>query len=117
MRKILFISFVLINLLSGCEVETVESSPEVGPNGSWFLGGVDGGVYLNVIEDDNPNDKIYDAEIYFDGDKTIWYKGPLKLVGNDAFSPENKKLYVAWDGTVLILKEGYLEPTQPIPPI
>ena len=100
--------------MSGCVIE--EDPPKAGPNGSWWVGGLDGGVFLKVTDDGNPNDLFYHGVIYFESDKTVWYKGQLKLVGDTSFSPEDKDRYEGWDGERLHLKNGvYLEATQPIP--
>jgi hypothetical protein len=109
--KTIFLSVIF--LIVACSVETVEKT---GPDGSWWLGGDDGGVFVKVTDDENFNDNMYTGAIYFDGTQKIWYKGPLRLVGNIQFSPENRAQYLFWDGEKLHLKDAaYLEPTQPIP--
>lgn len=110
------LTFVLMCFfLASCTIETEEKS---GPEGSWWLGGDDGGVYIKIQEDSNPNDNLYQGAIYFDGNQSVWYKGEFKLVGNIKFSPENHAQYQFWDGEKLHLVESsYLEPTQPIPPL
>lgn len=113
--KIKLAASLLLFLLSSCTIETDEKA---GPDGSWWLGGDDGGVFVNIQEDSNPDDNLYQGVIYFDNNQEIWYKGEFELVGNIKFSPENREQYVFWDGEKLhLLDSSYLQPTQPIPPL
>jgi hypothetical protein len=106
---------VIFSLIAACSVETVEKT---GPDGSWWLGGDDGGVFVKITDDENLNDNMYIGAIYFDGTQKIWYKGPLRLIGSIQFSPANREQYLFWDGEKLHLKDSaYLEPTHPIPPM
>ena len=101
-------------LITAC---SIEEQTKVGPNDSFWLGGADGGVFIDIKDDDDPNDQIYVGTIYNDGDQTIWYQGPFKLVSTSAFAVDNRDLYSFWDGEKLYLKDGsYLEPVNPIPP-
>lgn len=109
--KLIFFLF----LLSACSVETEEKA---GPNGSWWLGGADGGVFVRIQDDGNPDDDIYQGEIYFDHTQKIWYQGKFQLVGKLKFELENHAQYQFWDGEKLYLIESsYLEPIAPIPPL
>lgn len=106
---------IIATLLFACAFEKVEKS---GPDGSWWLGGDDGGVFIKVIDDHNFHDKLYVGAIYFDSNHKIWYRGPMRLVGDIDFVPENREQYLFWDGEKLHLNESsYLEPMQPIPPL
>jgi len=112
MRISIFL-FVLMPIFLSCSIETEE---KIGPNGSWWLGGEDGGVFVKIQEDANLEDEFYQGVIYFDGNKNIWYKGEFKLVGDINFSPDDHGQYQFWDGEKLYLKNSaYLEPTSPIP--
>ena len=107
---------LLIFMSVACTSEKIPTPP--GPNGSWWLGGDDGGVYIDIKDDDNSDDKIFVGTIYNDADNTIWYQGPLRLVGNIEFAVNNRDLYLFWDGERLHLKESsYLEAVNPIPPL
>jgi hypothetical protein len=87
-----------------------------GPNGSWWVGSGDGGVFINIIDDENTTDKIYTGTIYFDHDQSIWYQGKLKLIGDIKFSPDDHSLYQGWDGERLhLINTAYLEAIEPIP--
>lgn len=92
--------------------------PPQGPTGSWWLGGADGGVFIDFKDDDNIHDKLYSGTIYYDADQTVWYRGPFKLIGDLAFNVENHEQYLAWDGERLYLQESsYLQPVNPVPPL
>ncbi len=76
----------------------------------------DGGVFVDIKDDNNRNDATYYGTIYFDSDKTIWYQGPFKLVGNINFQVDNHEQYSGWDGERLHLQDSsYLEAVNPIP--
>lgn len=112
MRNTFLILLIIVGV--ACTSEEIPTPP--GPNGSWWLGGVDGGVFIDIKDDENLNDNIFIGTIYFETDKSIWYQGPLRLVGNIDFSVNNHDQYVTWDGERLHLKESsYLEAVNPIP--
>ena len=103
-------------VFSACSVEVDEEKK--GPEGSWWLGGADGGAYIKIEEDKNINDNIYQGVIFFDYDKTVWYRGPFKLVGDIKFKIDNHDLYLFWDGEkVHLQKNSYLEALDPVPPL
>ena len=107
---------ILTFILSACTDETY--SPPQGPEGSWWLGGDDGGVFVKITDDENTHDDIYSGTIYYDADQTIWYEGSFKLVGSLKFSVDDHNLFLAWDGERLYLKESsYLEAINPVPPL
>jgi len=111
--KILLI-ILLVLVIGACTTES-NTAPQ-GPEGSWWLGGADGGVFVDIKDDNNRNDAIYYGTIYFDSDKTIWYQGPFKLVGNINFQVDNHEQYSGWDGKRLHLQDSsYLEAINPIP--
>ncbi len=108
----------LVILLSALMLMSCSSEELVlaGPNGSWWVGSDDGGVFINIIDDEIATDKIYTGTIYFDNDQSIWYQGKLKLIGNIEFSPDNHTLYQGWDGERLLLTNAaYLEAIEPFP--
>ncbi|ABC29085.1 hypothetical protein HCH_02259 [Hahella chejuensis KCTC 2396] len=116
-----YLLLTLLLSLTGCSVEFGPEPVKEGPAGAVWAGGADGGVFVSVKEDSNPNDRIYLGKIYFEHDSSIWYDGRLELVGDIAFDPSDKTQYSGWDGEVLHLKNkgGYLksldEPREPTP--
>jgi hypothetical protein len=115
MKTRLITTALTLLVLSACNVETITTAKE-GPEGSWWLGGLDGGAYIKITEDNNPDDNLYQGVIFFDYDKTVWYRGPFKLIGNLDFSIDDHDPYLAWDGERLYLKQSsYLEAVNPIP--
>ncbi len=111
MHRFLLVSFITL-LFCACSTEVSEPT---GPEGSWWIGGVDGGVFVDVEDDENPADRIYTGTIYYDSDQTVWYQGRLRLEGEINFSPEDKTAYLGWDGERLLLIEAsYLEAIDPV---
>ncbi|MCK4709371.1 MAG: hypothetical protein KAU21_12200 [Gammaproteobacteria bacterium] len=112
MRSILII--ILFSIIGACSSEKI-SVPQ-GPEGSWWLGGADGGVFVNITDDQNINDDLYIGTIYFDADQAIWYQGPFKLIGDLKFQVNDHSQFLAWDGENLYLKESSsLKAVNPIP--
>jgi hypothetical protein len=100
--------------LIACNSE-VHKVPQ-GPTGSWWLGGDDGGAFIDIKDDGNVNDRIYFGTVYYDADREVWYRGPFRLVGSLNFDVNNHNQYLGWDGERLYLKESsYLEPINPVP--
>jgi hypothetical protein len=111
-----FIALFVLFLIGACSVE--HDKEKKGPENSWWLGGADGGVYIKILENENLDNKLYQGVIFFDHDKTVWYRGPFKLVGNINFSVDNHDLYLFWDGERVHLKESsYLDAIEPVPPL
>lgn len=88
-----------------------------GPEGTWWLGGVDGGSFVKVEDDENNSDRIYSGVVYYDNEeRSLAYKGRLRLKGEFPFDPTDKEHYEVWDGENLHLKDGaYLEVLDPFP--
>ncbi len=109
---LLIFSFTLISC------EQYQAPDSNGPNGSWWVGGVDGGVYVFIEDDKNTSDNIYLGTIYYENDKTVWYKGKFKYNIKMPLDYNNKKLYSGWDGERLFLKDNtYLKAIDKIPPL
>jgi len=64
------------------------------------------GAYIKITEDKILNDRFYLGVIFFDQDKTVWYRGPFKLVGDTKFSIDDKNSYLFWEGELLHLKQN-----------
>ena len=114
-RWLAMIVVTLATFTMGCETE---SEPKAGPNGSWWVGGADGGAFVLVKDDGNPNDDLYTGAIWFDQDQSLWYEGPLRLVGKTSINPDDRTQYLGWDGERLHLDGGaWLEAVEPVPPL
>jgi len=105
-----FLSFIF---LGGCT--SYEGPDPIGPNGSKWLGGPDGGAYVLIKDDNIQSDEWYYAEIYYDHNKEVWYKGRVKYQGKNNFDPSLFDQYSDWDGEKLHLKNGgYLASIEPL---
>lgn len=102
-------------LVFSCSVETEEKK---GPSGSWWVGGADGGVFVDIRDDENPHDDRYIGTVYYEHDQSVWYSGEFLLEGKiEGFTPANRSLYEGWDGDSLhLVGEAYLKATGPIAP-
>jgi hypothetical protein len=95
-------------LLSACSTEA-ETKP--GPNGSWWLGGADGGVFVLI----QPDSKEYKGTVYYEHDQSIWYQGRFRLVGALDFNPQDHSQYLGWDGErILLIESAYLQALDPM---
>jgi len=116
MNKLLILKYLpllgAIFLLFACSPDNSDITSS--PNGSWWTGGVDGGVFIRIEDDENTNDNIYQGIVYYEYDKSVWYKGKFKYSRNSTFDYKNKLNYDGWDGEKLFLKDGsYLTATNP----
>lgn len=94
-------------LLSGCDIQSNGEStlpperPEAVPETAIWIGGADGGVFIEVSETDKEN--LYTGSVYHDHNGDVWYQGEFKYTGDKAFEPDERSSYRSWDGTVLYL--------------
>jgi len=102
--KYLLLFFLTAILISACNTEF--SNPAIGPNGSWWTGGADGGVFVLIEDDENKTDNIYQGTIYYEHDKSIWFQGKFKYNKKSTFDFKNKELYDGWDGEKLFLTDN-----------
>lgn len=110
MNRLLLVTFTL--LISAC---SIDKSEPIGPEGSWWVGGPDGGVFIDIKDDNISSDRIYKGTVYYDADRTVWYQGRLRLIGNLKFSPKDRASYLGWDGEkLLLIEEAYLEVMDPV---
>jgi hypothetical protein len=105
MRKILFISLVFL-FFSGCDAQQSEpdvpSRPEVVPDKAFWVGGLDGGVFVLVEKNEKLMANEYLGEIYYiSGD--LAYKGKLNILPTDSpvIDYMNSETYQGWDGDTL----------------
>ncbi|MEF1170539.1 hypothetical protein [Vibrio campbellii] len=101
--KVFFIC--LLFLLAGCEpIDTTEEKerPTLVPISAHWVGGLDGGVYLEVYaEGDN-----YSGTVYYPNSGETWYQGGFKYSGKDAIEVNNSELFSSWDGDTIYLTTG-----------
>ena len=98
-----FISLLLIFFLSGCEIQfgEVEPPPSV-PESALWVGGLDGGVYVDISKTNN----IYTGTIYADVTGVIIFQGEFKYTGNNDFDVNDVNSYGGWDGDYLFLRNN-----------
>lgn len=95
--------------LISCSQEDDEkrSTPPIPPNVPYdalWIGGNDGGAFIEVEE--TSDSSRYLGTIYFESSGEIWYQGALKYTGSTPFDTKSPSSYIAWDGDVLLLKNG-----------
>lgn len=96
-------------LLSGC-VDVGQSGdhsrPESLPAEAFFVGGADGGVYVQLNAARERAESIYTGTIFY-ADGQTWYEGAFRLepAKANAIDTSNKTLFDAWDGEVLYLRD------------
>ena len=101
MKIILSIAFILF--LSACEPQSSyepESRPSSVPEQALWIGGADGGIYLEISK---TSDSTYYSKIYFDSTGEIWFEGNLTYEGNKALEITNPEIFSFWDGDSLYL--------------
>ena len=62
--RIVAVALMLKSLLS-CTMGSGERVDPIGPPGSWWVGGDDGGVFVDVRDDGSPDDSVYIGTICF----------------------------------------------------
>lgn len=77
------------------------------PQEAFWVGGIDGGVFIISQKRKNDGLGIYYAEIYFETG-TLAYKGRLALMPKkeELIDYKNKTIYSGWDGDSLHLIDG-----------
>lgn len=107
MKKIFFIISIII-FFPACEVQVSEpeppNKPAQVPNKAFWVGGLDGGVFVLVERNDDLDANEYLGGIYYiSGD--LAYKGKMHIFPKDsaAIDYENPKIYQGWDGDTLYL--------------
>ena len=105
MRKILFFSLAFL-FLSACDVQQSEpeapNKPSVVPDKAFWVGGLDGGVFVLIEKNKSLKPNEYLGEIYYvSGD--IAYKGKLIILpkDSDVIDYMNAETYQGWDGDTL----------------
>lgn len=94
-------------LWAGCNDKSVvpPSKPANVPAAAVWVGGPDGGVYVDL--EPMKEERYYFASIYTDKTGVIWYRGRLKSDNSLVnFNPRNSSAYSFWDGENLVLSSG-----------
>ncbi|PID45125.1 MAG: hypothetical protein CSB48_00035 [Proteobacteria bacterium] len=106
MRKILLVIFIF--LFSACDVQ--KSEPEIPdkpvqvPDKAFWVGGLDGGVFVLVERSESVEANEYLGELYYiSGD--LAYRGKLNILPKDSavIDYKNPEIYQGWDGDTLYL--------------
>lgn len=102
------VSFFLVAILSGCEIEYGEIDPPTKPSSvpesALWTGGPDGGVFVDIFSTKRKN--IYKGTIYTDVTGIVIYQGEFKYTGEHKFDYKNRFSYGAWDGDYLFLRNN-----------
>lgn len=98
----------------GIQIERVDDEPRRGPGGSFFVGGLDGGVFVKLAAKD-AQQGIYTGALYEENGQLI-YRGELIHNNPQArFDPASQESYDLWSGERLYLRNNtYLTPHQPV---
>ena len=105
MRKILSLALAFL-FISACDVQQSESEapnkPASIPEKAFWVGGLDGGVFVLVEKNEKLKKNEYFGEIYYvSGD--IAYKGKMEIIPKDSAVIDymNPESYQGWDGDTL----------------
>lgn len=93
------IPIILFTFLTGCDFSG-------GPNGSWWVGKPDKGVYVYMEDNDDPTDRIYKGIIYSGTDESIIFEGEFDYSLHTIIDYQNSELYYRWDGERLYLRDN-----------
>ncbi len=105
MKKIIFLALVHF-FISACDVQQSEQDvptrPALVPEKAFWVGGLDGGVFVLVEKSEELKPNEYLGEIYYvSGD--IAYKGKMEIIPKDSpiIDYMNPESYQGWDGDTL----------------
>jgi len=105
MKSLLLICSFFLLIACSDKPEVPQSRPDNVPASAVWVGGPDGGVYVDLAP--MKEERHYYASIYADKTGVIWYRGRLqseKSLVN--FNPRNSSAYSFWDGESLVLANG-----------
>lgn len=107
MKKFIWI-VVLIFTVSACDLQEVPitppARPEAVPEQAFWVGGPEGGVFIQISK--NQNIEAYFGTVYFETNGETWYQGPFQYTGSSPFDVTSKSSYTGWDGDYLFLSNG-----------
>ena len=106
-RLFLFYLIVALLFLGIAQGGTPENHPANVPAEAIWIGGPDGGVFV-ALQVKNTSRGIFLAGVYADHTGEVLYKGKLLLTPPKPVlaSTRDPALFVAWDGTALLLADG-----------
>lgn len=99
------ISGFALLLLFACQPVTSfepQQRPEQVPTAALWVGGADGGVYVDISRDAGN----YSGTVYTDSTGDIWYSGSFTYSGTAEFDVKAAESYTGWDGEMLYLANG-----------
>ena len=96
---------LLAALIVGCG--SMPPRPDTVPAGAFWVGGSDGGVFVQLAKEPSDPDQVYRAKIYYEKGE-LWYEGTLTLEppNGPPVDIANAEAFSGWDGTQLILADG-----------
>ena len=102
-----FWALLLVVLLAACDIQSNSEStqapqkPDTVSEEAIWVGGADGGVFVELSETDN--DGIYTGSIRYGHNGGLWYQGKFMYTGDDPFALDERSSFKSWDGTTLYL--------------
>lgn len=104
----LTLGIIVSSLASACDADVgpTRKRPENIPSRAFFLGGVDGGIYLSIRDPEPSGDGMYYGQLFRDNGSKI-YEGRLVLKPEDAepVDVQAQGSFSAWDGDTLHMKD------------
>jgi hypothetical protein len=76
------------------------------PAEAMWVGGPDGGVFIQLKRQDDPGPPTYTGTVYH-SDGSVWYEGGFMLEpAGGKVDPADKSQFAGWDGTQILLQDG-----------
>lgn len=104
-----FLGFLMVALFfcTATPGETPPQRPAAVPVEALWIGGPDGGVFV-TLQAKSTTRGVYFAKVYADWTGEVLYQGRLILVPAQPAlaSIQDPALFVAWDGSALLLADG-----------
>lgn len=98
----------MLAAIASCTTEPPEPPrPGSVPNTAFWVGGADGGVFVQLERRLSDPRGVYQAKVYYEAGE-VWYEGPLVLDPLDGADVNiaDRRIFSGWDGTQLILVDG-----------
>lgn len=100
---------LLVGVLSGCQDSSANPErPANVPIGAFWVGGMEGGVFVELAKSQGDPPDLYRGAIYYERSGEIWFKGRFRLEpsGPARIDTNNHLLFDGWDGDALHLTDG-----------